>query len=268
MKTVAKLVVSACVRLLAVLALGPSSTAYGGDGQASWQAAPGSRTVDAAPQSVLRVVQPRPLAMPGPVYRTAQAPLLPPRPADAGPAITPGPTVEPLPAIAPPAPMQPLPPTGRGAEDVDASWKPIGAIGVAITLPQGDFPTDEAAPRFIDAGVINYPAAESRNWAETSYFWLASSFCCGPLYFEEPNLERYGYKVTFFQPGLSAAHFFATIPLLPYKMVVHPPHECVYTLGYYRPGDCAPLQHERFHFEADAAAAEVGAVMGMILLLH
>lgn len=165
-------------------------------------------------------------------------------------------------------PLQPMPGSGSGAADIDPSWKPIGALGVNITRPGGDYPADDAAGRFTEAGVVYSPANETRNWMEYSYFWMASGFACGPLYFEEPNLERYGYKVGCIQPCVSAAHFFATIPLLPYKMVVHPPHECVYSLGYYRPGDCAPLQHERFHLQADAAAAEAGVVIGTILLLH
>ncbi|HKD36114.1 MAG TPA: hypothetical protein VKB78_04915 [Pirellulales bacterium] len=163
--------------------------------------------------------------------------------------------------------MQALPPNMRETEAIDPSWKPIGQVGVTITNPPGDLPTDEALPIFARAGIVAPELAESRNWTEFGYFWLASGFCSGPLYFEEPNLERYGYRFACIQPAVSAAHFFGTIPLLPYKMVVHPPCECVYSLGYYRPGSCAPLQHERFHFEPAAAAAESGAVIGLILLI-
>jgi hypothetical protein len=161
--------------------------------------------------------------------------------------------------------MQTLPPNVRDAEAIDPSWKPIGAVTVTITNPEGDLPADLAAPVFARAGVVDAYAAEYRNWMDFSYFWMASGFCTGPLYFEEPNLERYGYQVSCLQPAVSAAHFFATIPVLPYKMVAHPPCECVYSLGYYRPGSCAPLQHQRFHLVPAAAAAESGAVIGLIL---
>jgi hypothetical protein len=163
--------------------------------------------------------------------------------------------------------MQTLPPNAREAEAIDPSWKPIGAVTVTITNPKGDLPDDLATPVFARAGVVGPEAAEYRNWMEFGYFWMASGFCSGPLYFEEPNLERYGYQFGCLQPAVSAAHFFATIPMLPYKMVVHPPCECIYSLGYYRPGSCAPLQHERFHLEPAAAAAESGAVIGLILLI-
>jgi hypothetical protein len=208
-------------------------------------------------QSELRLVEPKPLPAAGRAYPTAQA--APPQP---GPDLG-GPTAE-----SDMPPMRTLPSTVRESQEIDPSWKPIGAVTVAITNPAGDLPADLAASQFAQAGVLDTTAVESRNWMEYSYFWQASAFCSGPLYFEEPNLERYGYKLGCLQPAVSAAHFFATIPLLPYKMVVHPPHECVYSLGYYRPGSCAPLQHERFHFQADAAAAETGFVIGLILLLN
>ena len=48
-------------------------------------------------------------------------------------------------------------------------------------------------------------------------------------------------------------------------MVVHPPHECVYTLGYYRPGDPAPRQRVRDPFRLDAAAIEAALIVGIFL---
>ena len=165
-------------------------------------------------------------------------------------------------------PMNILPQTAKEAEAIDPGWKPIGAVTVNITNPSGELPKDLAAPRFVKAGAVYAPANEGRNWEAYGFYWVAAGSYSNPLYFEEPNVERYGYKLGCLQPAVSAAHFFATIPLLPYKMVVHPPQERVYTLGYYRPGDRAPLQHERFHLDPAAATAETGAVIGMILLLN
>ena len=72
--------------------------------------------------------------------------------------------------------------------------------------------------------------------------WAAPKFRHKPLYFEQPKMERYGHHVggPLFQSTVSAAHFFGTIPLLPYKMGVRPPCSCDYTLGRYRPGNCNP----------------------------
>ena len=71
--------------------------------------------------------------------------------------------------------------------------------------------------------------------------WTAHRFRHNPLYFEEANLERYGNQLRA-QNLMSAAHFFTSAALLPYKMGQSPPHSCDYTLGYHRPGDCVPYQ--------------------------
>lgn len=89
--------------------------------------------------------------------------------------------------------------------------------------------------------LIEQKTYEPRAWQHAKVTWKASNLCHKPLYFEEVNLERYGHTAgPFIQPIVSSAHFFANIAVLPYKMGVHQPSECQYTLGYYRPGNCAP----------------------------
>lgn len=89
--------------------------------------------------------------------------------------------------------------------------------------------------------LIEQATYHPRSWLESTMTWKASNLCHKPLYFEEVNLERYGHDAgPFAQPVISTAHFFANIAVLPYKMGVHSPSECQYTLGYYRPGNCAP----------------------------
>ena len=81
------------------------------------------------------------------------------------------------------------------------------------------------------------------------YTWSAPSFFHRPLYFEQPNLERYGQGPRrCLQPAASAALFFATIPTLPYHLGAAAPRERVYTLGHYRPGSRAPYQWNRTRF--------------------
>ncbi len=80
-----------------------------------------------------------------------------------------------------------------------------------------------------------------RQWLATTMNWKPSGVCHKPLYFEEVQLERYGHTAgPLAQPLLSGAHFFLNIAALPYNMGIHPPNECRYPLGYYRPGSCAP----------------------------
>lgn len=85
------------------------------------------------------------------------------------------------------------------------------------------------------------PRFTPRNFQPTLFTWKATGTCHKPLYFEDVALERYGHTWNpILQPFVSGAHFFVSVPLLPYKMGLNPPGECVYTLGYYRPGSCAP----------------------------
>ncbi len=104
----------------------------------------------------------------------------------------------------------------------------------------------------------------SREWCLLTYTWKAAALCHKPLYFEEVQLERYGHSAgPIVEPLLSAAHFFITVPLLPYYMGVDPPLECQYTLGYYRPGDCAPYMLDPFPLSVRGAVLEAGAVVGI-----
>jgi len=80
-------------------------------------------------------------------------------------------------------------------------------------------------------------------WMPAAYTWISPAFYHYPLYFEQPNLERYGLGPRpVLKPLASSIHFFGSIPLVPYKTLTHHPRERVYTLGNMRPGDCVPVQ--------------------------
>jgi hypothetical protein len=102
-----------------------------------------------------------------------------------------------------------------------------------------------------------------RNWCQTNVMWKASGLCHKPLYFEDPHLERYGHEWgPISQPIVSGAHFFGTFFILPYKMGLQTPNECVYALGHYRPGSCAPYMIDPLPFTWRAALFEAGAWVG------
>jgi hypothetical protein len=106
-----------------------------------------------------------------------------------------------------------------------------------------------------------------RQWEQTIYTWKASGLCHKPLYFEDGRLERYGHSWgPYAQPFVSGAHFFTTLPVLPYKMGLKSPTECVYALGHYRPGSCAPYTIDPIPFTWRAALFEVGAVAGAVAI--
>ena len=102
-----------------------------------------------------------------------------------------------------------------------------------------------------------------RAWEQTTYLWKASALCHKPLYFEDPQLERYGHSFPpCCQPLISGAHFFTRLPILPYCMGVEPPMECIYSLGHYRPGSCAPYMFEPIPISYRGALFQAGAVVG------
>ena len=64
------------------------------------------------------------------------------------------------------------------------------------------------------------------------------------------------------QPFASATNFFLTVPILPYKMGLEVPDECMYSLGYYRPGDCAPYLFDPIPLSVRGTLFEAGAWVG------
>lgn len=129
-------------------------------------------------------------------------------------------------------------------------------LDIAIVGTEGeDFP--------FECSINDGQMFAGRCWDQTTYMWKASAMCHKPLYFEEEQLERYGHSFSpAFQPFVSGAHFFVTLPVLPYCMGVEPPCECIYALGHYRPGSCAPYMINPVPLSARGALIEAGAVTG------
>ncbi|MGI5831966.1 MAG: hypothetical protein ACOX6D_05475 [Thermoguttaceae bacterium] len=96
------------------------------------------------------------------------------------------------------------------------------------------------------------------------FTWKASALCHKPLYFEDVQLERYGHTFCpLIQPAVSGARFWLTIPILPYLMGTYPPTECVYDLGYYRPGSCAPNMIQPLPISLRGGLIEAGVIVGV-----
>jgi hypothetical protein len=176
-------------------------------------------------------------------------------------------------------PQKELPPTADDLADPltrllgqqpDEYIRPIGDLQADIAFKPGPLPDKYdrmAAEKFARAGEVVAAYGSDRPWPAFTYAYVAPALCHRPLYFEEPNVERYGYQLGCLQPVVSGAHFFATVPFVPYKMVICRPHDCMYTLGQYRPGDYTPFQHNRFVWDTKAAVAQVGVVVGLVFLI-
>jgi hypothetical protein len=135
---------------------------------------------------------------------------------------------------------------------------PISELTTNITPPEGDLPHDCS----MGEGPFRW-----RAFCPTTFTWTASALCHKPLYFEDVQLERYGHMCgPWLQPFASGVQFFACLGALPYQMGVELPNECIYTLGYYRPGDCAPYVLDPIPLSVRGALFEAGVVVGGVCL--
>ena len=138
-----------------------------------------------------------------------------------------------------------------------------GPSGEARLLPYNHF-----VECFDELGTFDHGLGYSRTWMLTAFQWQATAFCHRPLYFEEPNLERLGYSHGFWQPLVSAGHFFGRIPALPYLMHADPYCECDYTLGQFRPGSCAPYLCHRPPMSLHGATAQAVVTTALFLAIY
>jgi hypothetical protein len=139
----------------------------------------------------------------------------------------------------------------------ELSWYELGNADLCFVSSWWELPTE------FSPSTREY---EPRDWTMMTFTWTASALCHKPLYFEEVQLERYGHTAgPIKQTVLSGAHFFGNIFFLPYHVGLNPPNECQYTLGYYRPGNCAPWLLPAIPLDARAARMQVGAVVGGLL---
>ena len=101
-----------------------------------------------------------------------------------------------------------------------------------------------------------------------NFTWTASGLCHKPLYFEEVQAERYGHTIGLLnQPFLSAAHFFCNAAVLPYKIGMRPPQECVYPLGRYRVGSYAPRYIPAMPISIRGGLLQAGGVLAAVFVL-
>ena len=137
--------------------------------------------------------------------------------------------------------------------------KPISEITADISVK----PNDLAGGKPPECSLGDTPL-RPRNWRKVTFAWTAASTCHNPVYFEDEQLERYGHSWgPVKQTAVSAIQFFATVPLVPYYMGVYPPNECIYDLGQYRPGSCAPYYLDPFPISVRGALYE-GTFLGLL----
>jgi hypothetical protein len=130
-----------------------------------------------------------------------------------------------------------------------------------------EYPAGSMAPACPEEISINGIAFQGRAVPASVFSWEASNLWYNPLYFEDPQLERYGHTHhELIQPFVSTGRFGAQLLGLPYQMTIDPLHKRMYPLGWYRPGDCAPYKHYQIPWNTHAAITEAGVLTGLFYL--
>jgi hypothetical protein len=157
----------------------------------------------------------------------------------------------------------PAPAPGAGALD-QPSPIPGSPASTRLEISRAPSPTEARPIRAIPVPEEFVPLPK-REWNANRKYWAAAAPCHLPLYFQDAALERYGYSVEqhvgplgryltypidkprqskqrnqLLQPVFSVGLFAFQIGVLPWNLIMDPPWESEYDLGYFRPGDRVP----------------------------
>jgi len=130
--------------------------------------------------------------------------------------------------------------------------------------PNALFPSEQTLGHDEQGNPQPFPV---REFPEAIFAWEASNLTYNPLYFQDIQLERYGHTHhPLVQPFVSSGRFGIQLIGLPYQMAIDPIDKCVYSLGYYRPGECAPRKYYQIPINEDALGMEALFLTGMIAI--
>jgi hypothetical protein len=119
------------------------------------------------------------------------------------------------------------------------------------------FPEEEPVSRQAYAGRA-WPTM--RSVAEPTYV------CYGRLWFEDKNIERYGWDLGFIQPVLSAATFYADLITCPYRWGREPCRCSECSAGYCLPGSPVPYLLYPIGPSLTGSVAEAGAILALVAI--
>ncbi len=160
----------------------------------------------------------------------------------------------------PPAPAPGATPPG----DITLPLSATGPTNRSLEISRAPSPTEARPIKGIPVPE-EFVTLPKREWDPNRKYWAAAATCHLPLYFQDASLERYGYsmeqrfgragrfltyplddprqskqRMQLIQPMFSAGLMAFQIGMLPYNLIMDPPWEAEYDLGYYRPGDRVP----------------------------
>jgi hypothetical protein len=146
---------------------------------------------------------------------------------------------------------------------------------VTSILPFADYQPLDAPEQVISENLrepeeinLSDEAAPMRTMEATVFQWQPSNLWHNPLYFEDPGLERSGHTFEpWLQPFASVGRFGVQLVGLPYQMTIDPVCKKRYSLGWYRPGECAPKQIHQVPWNTHAAINQALVVTGAVFAL-
>ncbi len=145
---------------------------------------------------------------------------------------------------------------------------PVTRLSLNIQPEPGRMPEQRGTPAISNSSATaGHTPEANRNWRESLVHWNAPETTHGPLYFEEPNLERHGYSRGYWQPLVSGLRFFSTAPLLPGLMTLDRPFTLQYELGESRVGSFTPYRARKIPWNAKSLLVEIGVVSGFSFII-
>ena len=161
--------------------------------------------------------------------------------------------------------------------------RPLTSLKATMERTEGKIPQNLAATRMADTAQVLHSTDECRPWIISACEWEAPGTSHLPLLFEEPNLERMGYREGCFagvfeeedgswtpscvQPLLSGAHFFGSLAVVPYKCGYQPACEPVSTLGVDRPGSPVCYRRHLVPLSLQGAVYQAAFVTGLVFFI-
>jgi hypothetical protein len=114
--------------------------------------------------------------------------------------------------------------------------------------------------------IISTEIYNGRKWYPMRLEVAPYYVCYGKMYFEQLNLERYGWDLGVFSPLASAGMFLWDFVTLPYQMAMEPCRCFEYNTGYCLPGDPVPLLLYPLQISATGFVAEVGTILTLVAI--
>jgi hypothetical protein len=105
-----------------------------------------------------------------------------------------------------------------------------------------------------------------RKWPQQALLVEPTYAYSGRLYFEQPNVERYGWDLGPLAPVLEGAWFLKDVVTLPYHIAKDPFRRYEASAGYCLPGDPVPFLLYPPELSVAGAVAETGTILTLVAI--